>query len=158
MSQYQYGDVNPIVAPISTDKEANVGDLVALNVASGTITKASEQAWNSDLATTQSDFVLNYLGVCAQKKMLNSGRVFGNSEDNVIRCDSSGVFAFDCTQADYSIGQFVGPAKDTTDALLNQTVEAVADASKAIGVVVEGGVALTTVKVRLLSTLAPLSR
>ena len=154
-AQYQYGDTYPVIAKIATAQEVEIGDLVGL--ATDEVYPASDEAWDTNLATTQENFVANFLGVSGQKKDANKARVFGNSSDNRIRIDTASIYEFDTASASYAIGDLVGPAKQSGNALENQKVAAVAAADKAIGVVVESTSSSTRVKVQLLSTKLPIA-
>lgn len=156
VSQYQYGGSNPTIATVATAKAVAVGDLCGMS--SGTLVKASDTTWNTDLATTQSDFRALFLGVSGQQKDANLARVFGNATDNVIRIDAGGVFVFDCASATFEVGDFVGPAKQTGNALEDQKVVKVSTEATAIGRVVERGTSITRVKIQILSVLNPLAR
>lgn len=149
--RYRYGQTQPVEAVIATNQQANVGDLVAYE--SNTLVRAEDQAWNGTLLQTQTDFVASFLGVCAQRK--NSGSTqpgTGGGPAGFVRVDTVGVFEFDCATATFNIGDLVGPAKDTGNALLSQTVVAVGSKVAAIGRVNEGGTNLTKVKVRVFTT------
>lgn len=156
VSQYQYGGTNPTIATVATAKAVAVGDLCGMS--SGTLVKASDTTWNTDLATTQSDFRALFLGVSGQQKDANVARVFGNATDNVIRIDAGGVFVFDCASATFEVGDFVGPAKQSGNALEDQKVVKVSTEATAIGRVVERGTSITRVKIQILSVLNPTAR
>lgn len=156
VSQYQYGGTNPTIATVATAKAVAVGDLCGMS--SGTLVKASDTTWNTDLATTQSDFRALFLGVSGQQKDANLARVFGNATDNVIRIDAGGIFTFDCASATFEVGDFVGPAKQTGNALEDQKVVKVSTEATAIGRVVERGTSITRVKIQILSVLNPIAR
>jgi len=156
VSQYQYGGTNPTIATVATAKAVAVGDLCGMS--SGTLVKASDTTWNTDLATTQSDFRALFLGVSGQQKDANLARVFGNATDNVIRIDAGGIFTFDCASATFEVGDFVGPAKQTGNALEDQKVVKVSTEATAIGRVVERGTSITRVKIQILSVLNPMAR
>lgn len=100
---------------------------------------------------TQYNFAQRFIGMSAQNKTAAVATVVGNSKANVIRVDSNGVYEFDCASATFAVGDYVGAAKDTGNALLNQTVIAVAGEPLAIGRVVEAGASIVKVKVRLLT-------
>ena len=155
-SRYLYGETNPVSAPVQTATAVSVGDL--LGYATGYVYKASAQTWDTNLATTQTNFATAFLGVSGQKKLDTEARVFGNSTDNIIRVDCSGIFEFDCSSASYVIGDYVGPAKDTGNALLDGTLAKVASAALANGRVVENAASATKIKVQLLSTLNSVAR
>lgn len=156
VSQYFYGGTNPTIATVATAKAVAVGDLCGMS--SGTLVKASDTTWNTDLATTQSDFRALFLGVSGQQKDANVARVFGNATDNVIRIDAGGVFQFDCASATFEVGDFVGPAKQSGNALEDQKVVKVSTETTAIGRVVERGTSITRVKIQILSVLNPTAR
>lgn len=152
-AQYLYGETNPVDAPVLTAQVVAVGDIVGLS--SGNVVRASDTTWNTSLAQTQADFRLLYLGVSGQAKDGTTSQIRGNSIANRIRVDTDGIFTFATASASYNIGDIVGPAKDTGNALLNDTVASVAALDKAIGYVVEKTTSSTSVKVRLLSYKAP---
>lgn len=156
VSQYQYGGTNPTIATVATAQAVAVGDICALT--SNTITRAGDETWDTDLATTQTAFVAKFLGVSGQQKDANLARVFGNATDNVIRIDAGGVFQFDCASATLEVGDLVGPAKASGNALESQKVVKVASEALAIGRVVERGTSITRVKVQILSKLNPTAR
>ncbi|MFN3628088.1 MAG: ABC transporter substrate-binding protein [Parvibaculum sp.] len=119
--RYRYGETSPSAAVIATSQQANVGDLVAYN--SSTITRAEDQAWNSTLSQTQTDFVAKFLGVSAQRKNANQTQPgTGGGPAGFVRVDTGGVFEFACASATFNVGDLVGCAKDTGNALLSQTV------------------------------------
>lgn len=155
--QYIEGDTRPRKVTIATAKAVDKGDLVGL--ASGTLVRAEDTAWNTDLGTTQSDFRALFVGVSGQTKTSTTNpRIFGNSEDNVCVVETGGIFEFDCASATFEVGDLVGPAKDSGNALLSDKVVAVATEARAIGRVAERGTSITRVKVELLSVLAPAAR
>jgi hypothetical protein len=153
--QYLYGDVNEVKVTIATAKAVDAGDLVGM--ASGTLVRAEDQAWDTNLLTTQTNFANLFLGVSMQTKDASTARIRGNSEDNTIMVAPEGVYEFDCESATFEVGDLVGPAKDTGNALLSDKVVAVV-AAGAIGRVVQRGTSITRVKVKLLSMLSPAAR
>lgn len=156
VSQYQYGGTNPTNATVATAQAVAVGDLCALT--SNTITRAQDETWVTDLATTQTNFTAKFLGVSGQQKDANLARVFGNASDNVIRIDAGGVFQFDCASATFEVGDLVGCAKQTGNLLESQKVVGVASEALAIGRVIERGTSITRVKVQILSVKNPIAR
>ena len=84
--------------------------------------------WTTDLPTTQTAFHAAFLGVAMQRSR--------STDTDPIRVATSGVFEMACAAATFNIGDLVGPAKDTGNALLNQTVAAVGaggNEGKAVG-------------------------
>lgn len=155
--QYLHGDIRPSEIPVATGMAVEAGDIVG--VSSNTLVKASGETWDTNLATTQTNFAAKFVGLSTQAKPSTTvARVFGNSQDNIIQVATAGVFEMDCDSATFTIGQFVGPAKDTGNALLNNKVVGVASAALAIGVVHEHQPSVTRVRFRVLSTLIPASK
>lgn len=111
------------------------------------------------LDVTQYNFVSKFVGPVMQSKSSSTvARVFGNSEDNRIIAATSGIWEYDCASATFAVGDYVGPAKDTGNALLDNKVVAVDGAAKAIGRVVEAGTSITRVKVKVFSKMLNLER
>jgi hypothetical protein len=152
-AQFLYGETNPIDCPIATGQAVDIGDLVGIS--SGTLVRASDTTWDTNLATTQVAFRALFLGVSGQFKDSSTAQIRGNYIANRCRVDSDGFYQFATASASYNIGDLVGPAKASGNALLNDTVASVAALDKAIGYVVEKTTSATTVKVRLLSVKAP---
>ena len=100
------------------------GDCVYWDNANKTVRPASDLAWDTDLATTQGDFVDLFVGMSADSRS-------GDTVD--VQVDSAGVKEFDCDAAKFEIGDLVGMAKQTGNALENQKVVSVSSASQAIG-------------------------
>ena len=155
-SRYCYGDANPLVAPVLTAQAVAVGDLTGLS--SGNVIRAEDETWDTSLAQTQFNFAQKFLGVSGQKKVAATARVYGNSEDNTIRIDTDGAYEFDCASTSFAVGDLVGPAKQSGNALESQKVVAVADESLAIGRVVDATSSETRVLVRILSKMTPRAR
>ena len=130
--------------PTSTIEQ---GDAVAY--VSDKAVPASAFTWTTDLATTQTAFVVAFLGISESR----SRAATTDTRDLRINVNMDGTYEFDCTSASYTVGQFVGLAKDTGNNLLSSQVVGVATKALAIGVVVEAGTTVTKVKVRLLNTL-----
>ena len=159
MARYLYGETNPVSAPIATANSVSIGDIVGYDTATNYVVKASEFTWDTNIATTQTAFALIFLGASGQKKLATEARVFGNSTDNIVRVDCSGVFECDASSATYEFGDFVGPAKDSGNNMLDGTVAKVSGVALAIGRVIENTAASATkVKIQLLSTLNAVSK
>jgi hypothetical protein len=156
LARYIRGETNPVIVPVATDMDCEVGDLVGLS--SGTLVKASDTTWDTNLATTQTAFAALFLGVAGQRKIDDTARVVGNGQDNRVRVDAAGVWEYDCASANFTVGQLVGPAKATGDALEDQKVVGVATEALSIGVVAEAGTSVTRVKVKIHSQVFPEAR
>ena len=122
---------------------------------------AASAVLSGALQITQYNFAQLYVGQSNQRKCSatgtnqaffnNNARIFGNSADNQMMVNQGGVFEFDCVSFTFTPGMYIGMAKDTGNALLNQTVVQVANQALAIGIVVEdsnyGGVLQASTKV-----------
>lgn len=155
-ARYIRGETSPAFVTVATAQSCVAGDLVGMST--GTLVKASETTWDTNLATTQAAFVLLFAGVAAQRKDATVARVHGNSTDNLVRVDPEGTWEFDCASASFAVGDLVGPAKASGNALEDQKVAAAGSESVAIGRVVEATSSATRVKVKILSKLLPAAR
>jgi hypothetical protein len=160
--QYLFGDTAPVIHSIDSAKAINVGDLCRHQAIGGKVLKASDEAWSTDLAGTQTAFAQNFLGVSGQHKPAGATRVFGNSTDGAIRIDTAGVYEFNFNGVGpANIGDYVAPAKASGNALLDDTVALTGNGygsaiANAIGIVVERAEnGATRVKVRILSRVSP---
>jgi hypothetical protein len=128
----------------------NPGDLVfaAITANVSYVKPVTAMTWNTDLATTQADLTALLLGVASGRSRIGST----DTRDLKVLVNMEGVYEMEAVSGTYEVGQYVGCAKDTGNALLNK-VTAVATKSLAVGVVVENTVsAATRIKVRLLNT------
>lgn len=122
------------------------GDLLA--AVSSKMIPASAFTWDTDLATTRAAFVAAFVGVSEGRSRIGST----DARDLRIPVNTNGTYEMDCTSASYTVGQLVGPKKDSGNALMN-TLEGVSAVTQAIGRVVEAGSSVTRIKVRLLNTI-----
>ncbi len=159
MATPQRGDVELVFVPVATAKAVAKGDMVG-RAADGTVVKASETTWDTDLATTQAAFKALFLGAASQAKTANADIVVNTGPNSgKIRCANGGVFPYTAAAGTYLIGTLVGPAKASGNALEDQKVAVVATEAVAIGRVAgREGVNPATVEVMLLSTLLPDAR
>jgi hypothetical protein len=154
-TRFVSGDTVNTVAPVLTAQAVAVGDIVGLSAA-GNVVRAEDTVWNTDLATTQSDFVDVFLGISTQRKTANVALVPGNSAANLIVASTAGRYTAACAATTFLVGDYVGPAKNpASNNLVSQVVAKVATAAGAIGVVTRAGTNLTTVQFDLLSTKVP---
>lgn len=151
MGTYQRGEPRQVNIPVASAKAVANGNLVG--VSGNTLVNAADTAWNTDIATTQTAFALLFAGVAQQDKDANKN-IFGNGGAFALkmRTATGGVFRFACKAGTYNLGDYVGPAKDTGNALLSDTVDLCATEARAIGKVVGGeGVNPGFVDVEILS-------
>lgn len=155
---YQRGEPRQVMLPVALAKATANGNLVGLS--SGTLVNAADTTWTTDLATTQGLFRAMFAGICRQDKDANKN-VFGNGGGFSlrVRADAGGVHRIACVAGTYALGDYVGPAKDTGNALLSDTVAKVSAEAQAIGKVVGlDGTNPGYVEVELLSVLFPAAR
>lgn len=105
--------------------------------------------WDTNLATTQAAFILLFAGVAAGRSRIANADV----RDLNLLVDTRGVFKVPCTSGQYTIGQFVGLAKNASTNNLTNNVVGVATRTLAVGRVVENtAAAATTVLIELINT------
>jgi hypothetical protein len=134
---HQYGDAKPVVTKaIASATVIEQQDLVAQVTADGLVYPASAHVWNTNIATTQAEFVALFLGVSTE---------FSRAGDVApIKVNTAGVHEFECAAAQFKIGDLVGPAKQTGDLLENRKVVAVGAENLSIGRVARDYPANTT--------------
>jgi len=143
LNSYVHGDIKPKTSKaVATAVVIEKGDLVEQTA--GVIDAADNFTWDTDLATTQAAFCALFFGVAQGRSR--------SGDTDPITVATSGVFRFTCAAATFEVGDLVGPAKATGNALENQKVVAVADEKLAIGRVHKrAGSNVTTVEVEIFS-------
>lgn len=146
-----------VEVPIATAKALD--DYYACGIASGTLILPSDQAWNTDEATTRADFVALFVGINAQLKQADVARIPGNGQDNIVVVENEGEYDVVVESSTFEIGDYIGPSKDTGNALKNTTFKKVTPVAGACFKVVRRYASATTlVRARVLSTLVPLAK
>lgn len=149
-----WGD--PVYFPVETATGIDLGDLVAIT--GGNVYPASAETWDTNLATTQTNFTTKFLGVSQQYKKAAVAQVTGNPDKNKIMICTAIRVVYDAAAGTYTYGTPVGPAKQSGNALENQKVAVVDAITKAVGYSLSAGVNPTTVEVLILSTVVPTAR
>ena len=94
---------------------------------------ASEEAWDTDAATTRRNFVQHYAGDSAQAA--DAGEyIFANGQANQsnVRVDTAGLTRLVSLAAGtYAVGTLLGPKKDAGNALMDGTFDIVTDEREA---------------------------
>jgi len=118
-----------IPTPAST--MINPGDLIWDN--GGVAAVASAFTWDTNLATTQPEFRVKFLGVAMDQKLAS------DPYTTAIRVCTRGVFAYPCAAlgAAHHIGECVNADKDTGNNLLDQQLAIVSGPTLSIGVLAE---------------------
>ena len=134
-----YGEFTTV--PTAASTAYNPGDLIWLN--SGVAAVASAFTWDTNLATTQPEFRVLFLGVCMDQKLASD-----TSTSPILVC-LRGVFSYPCAtlNAAHHIGECVNCAKDTGNNMLDQVLAFVSGPTLSIGTLAEevasGSTALT---------------
>ena len=122
--RWRYGDTNPVVAAVDPGTVIEIGDLVYQAVDNAR--PAAAQSDQGTPADNQTLFAANFLGVAMQRSRA------GQAEP--IRVATTGVFEFDSSAGAFELGALIGASENIAgNALLNQQVEGVATAARAIG-------------------------
>ena len=148
--RYRTGETNPTPIAYKAGVALEIGDFSWLDDAdSNTIKPASSFAWTTDLATTQTNFVLKFVGVNTQR--WDGTNLATGNKDGTLLQHTSGIHEF-ATAANTTLnpGDFVGPDASGTK-LLNQQVVKVATKARAIGVVERAVTSASSVRVRVFS-------
>lgn len=153
MHNHIYGPVELIATGVALTgvvptNEILTGELVAL--AGGVAVPADAFTWNTDIATTQTNFAAALLGVSADNSLAASD----NALSVEISVHTDGTFDADLlAAATVEIGNYLAPAKNpSSNSLVNELV-VVATKARATHVVQQREtVATTKVKARLINT------
>jgi hypothetical protein len=122
--RWRYGDTNPVVAAVDAATVIEIGDLVYQDTDDAK--PASAQTDQGSEATNQGLLADKFLGVAMQRSP--------SGDTDPIRVATTGVFEFDCPSGTFELGALVGADENAAgNALLNQQVDAVASAARAIG-------------------------
>lgn len=157
--QFMRGEPRPVAVLFANAKSANEGDLIATDASTQAGYKASEQTWDTDLATTRAAFVLRFAGAANQATDAGDPVRGMSGFAGRMLIHTGGVRAFACKAGTYLTGQLVGPAKQTGNFLEDQILEGVASQAQAIGIIVgNGGVNPAEIEVELLSAVFPSAR
>ena len=128
---FQRGDARPVRAPVATASAFEVGDLIAQET-DGSYTRASSQAWTTDLATTRAAFVAKFAGEASQAKDANKP-IIGNGDalGYQLLIWTAGVKTYPVPAGTYKNGDLLGPAKQSGNLLEDQKLEVVGSEAQA---------------------------
>jgi hypothetical protein len=144
--RWRYGDTSPVVLPVDSATEIEIGDLVYLDTddakPAGSLADAGTEAAN------QEAFHDAFAGVAMQRSRAG--------DTDPIRVATRGVFEFPCASATLEVGALIGTSENGAgDALEDQQVEGVATANLAIGRCAKRvNPAATTVLVDIVATIS----
>lgn len=142
MMRWRYGETNPVVALPAAEILVEIGDLVWQDV--DTAKPASLLPPQGSESANQELFADRFLGVAMQRSPVG--------QDRPIRVATTGVFEFECSPADFELGDWVGPEGDPAGTLRNQRVQKVSEPRYAIGRCAKRGAGLHSVWVDIRST------
>ena len=121
--RFRTGPVHLFKAPVDADSLIEPGDMLYLDT---TVARtAAEYPWTTDLATTQTAFSNVFLGIAHERSEV------GDSDPISVDMSPQSVYEFDVDISSYGIGQWLGPDENSST-LMNQQLEAVGVASRAI--------------------------
>ena len=115
--RHRYGQQSIIRAAVDSATAIVMGDLVYLDT--DDVKPASSQAWDTDLATTQTNFVNHFLGIALADHPAGSGNVL----DFPVDISPESVYEMDCNEEAHEIGDLLTPIKATGNALVANTVK-----------------------------------
>jgi hypothetical protein len=122
--RWRYGDTNPVVLPVLTGTEVEIGDLVYLDT--DNVKPASDQPDQSSEVANQELLHDNFAGVAMQRSPVGS--------TTPIRVATTGVFEFDCNDATFEVGDLIGIDESGSGTRLeDQRVTSVASENLATG-------------------------
>lgn len=122
--RWRYGETNPIVIPVDSGTEIEIGDLIYLDTDDAK--PASSQADQGTEAGNQALFHNKFAGVAMQRSRAG--------DTDPIRVATTGVFELSCTSGTFEIGALLGSSEAAGGTSLeDQKVEGVAGAHLAIG-------------------------
>jgi hypothetical protein len=144
--RWRYGDTSPVVLPVDSATEIEIGDLVYLDTDDAK--PSSSLADGGSEAANQEAFHDLFAGVAMQRSRAG--------DTDPIRVATRGVFEFPCPSATFEVGALIGASENGAgDALLDQQVEGVATANLAIGRCAKRvNPAATTVLVDIVATIS----
>lgn len=134
--------------------QQGIGNQLIVGYGTGQVPPGSPAAQDAT-AVSQYTFRQSFAGVSEQCYDGTNDSAYG-IKDGKLRASQSGVYEFDCASASFNVGDLVGPAKQSGNALEPQKVVAVTHELLAIGRVVEGTSSQTTVKVEIAAPLRSL--
>jgi hypothetical protein len=144
-ARHRYGEQFIVHVAVDSTTAIQAGDALFLDTDDAK--PASSETWNTNLATTQANFVNHFLGIAQADHPANGGAVTNFPVD----IGPNSVYEMDCASETHEIGDTLGIDKDTGNALLPSTLEKAVAASSCFRCVRRDASASTKVYVRLQS-------
>jgi hypothetical protein len=145
VARHRYGTQFIVRVAVDTGTAINAGD--ALYLDTDDAKPASSEAWDTNLATTQANFVNHFLGIAQADHAANSGAV----TDFPVDISPFSVYELDCASETHEMGDTLGMDKAAGNALLQSTLEKAVAASGCFRCVKRDASAATKVYVRMQS-------
>lgn len=124
--RWRYGDTNPVVLPVGEAIDAEIGDLVYLDSATGAAVPAGSLSDQGSSVLNQSTFKDSFVGVAMQASPAG--------EAGSVRIATAGVFELTCDAATWELGDPIACAVDGAgDQLFDQKVTDAPSLTIAIG-------------------------
>src|SRR5262245_28491227 len=116
IARHRYGPQFLVQAPVDSATAIQAGDALFLD---GDDAKpASAFTWGADLAATQASFANSFLGIAQADHPAGSGDVMNFPVDVA----PTSVYEMACSSQSHELGDTLGPAKDSGNALLAATL------------------------------------
>jgi hypothetical protein len=145
VARHRYGNQFIVRVAVDTGTAISAGD--ALYLDTDDAKPASSETWDTNLATTQANFVNHFLGIAQADHAANSGAL----TDFPVDISPTAVYEMDCASETHEIGDPVGMDKASGNALLASTLEKAVAASSCFRCVRRDASAATRVYVRMQS-------
>jgi hypothetical protein len=145
VARHRYGNQFIIRVPVDSATAISAGDAVYLDTDDAK--PASSETWDTNLATTQANFVNHFLGIAQADHAANSGAV----TDFPVDIGPDSVYELDSASETHEIGDTLGMDKAAGNALLQSTLEKAVAASSCFRCVRRDASAATRVYVRMQS-------
>ena len=145
VARHRYGNQFIVRVAVDTGTAISAGD--ALYLDTDDAKPASSETWDTNLATTQANFVNHFLGIAQADHAANSGAL----TDFPVDISPFAVYELDCASEAHELGDTLGMDKAGGNALLQSTLEKAVAASSAFRCVKRDASAATKVYVRMQS-------
>jgi hypothetical protein len=136
-----------LIVRVAVDSATAISAGDALYLDTDDAKPASSETWDTNLATTQANFVNHFLGIAQADHAANSGAV----TDFPVDISPFAVYELDCASETHEIGDTLGMDKAAGNALLSSTLEKAVAASSCFRCVKRDASASTKVYVRMQS-------
>ncbi len=145
VARHRYGPQVIMQVAVDSATAINAGDVLYLDTDDAK--PASSEVWDTNLATTQANFVNHFLGIALADHAANSGAV----TDFPVDISPMAVYEMDCASETHEVGDMLGMDKAGGNALLPSTLEKAVAASSCFRCLRRDVAASTRIYVRMQS-------